>query len=170
MSKLVAPKKPNPPRLVCKPDKPTEYYVKNDYKYVTYLDSVGYNQVIDLLEKNLVSNGYEVYNIKEEFISIEIEQDSYGDYSKAELLICYNGEVKRKKTQLELDYENKLYEKNLNKYKKDLETYKIKYKEYQEKNKVYLKEKKEYDRLLSELDRENKIKLFNKLKKELGET
>lgn len=171
MKKLVEPKKPRKPPIPCKPLEPSPYETVNYICCKTFSETIDYKDVLSLMKKYLVDNNYEIVEFKEECVSIEIEQDHYDyeGYSKAELIISYNSELRRKRSESEFEFLMDTYKKNLKVFEKNKEKYDFKIKEFEEKNKIYLERKKIYDNELAKLTRDQKLKLFQKLKKELGE-
>jgi hypothetical protein len=163
--KLVEPKKPRKPSEPYKPlypEKPDEFeYIQNSFE-------LGFS--LNLLEV------CEKLNIKfEELDPTKLTISYDGGYDGGYTTISHESKVEVKKPDHTIKFELSIYEHNVRKYGSRLKQYEkkmVRYNEemkaYNDKMKVYNEEMKVYNQKLKELQNQEKLETFNKLKKELG--
>ena len=160
MNKLVEPKKPYKPSKPSLPSPPSEYdYIRNSFE----ANSNDIYNLLDICEKLNV----DLITLDPKKLIFEFENYSDYDYSESRLTVSYDENIKVKKSQYVIDYENKNYQKALKAHSKKVKTYEAKLEKYNNDIKVYNVNKKEYDKQMEEADMARKIEMFNKLKKEL---
>lgn len=158
----VKPRKPSEPYKPPVPQKPDEFeYIQNSFE-------LGFS--VNLLEV------CEKLNIKfEELDPTKLTISHDGGYDGGYTTISHDSKIEVKKPDHTIKFELAQYENNvknhnskLKKYEKMMVKYNEEIKVYNDKMKAYNEEMKVYNHKLKELQNQQKLDTFNRLKKELG--
>lgn len=158
----VKPRKPSEPYKPPVPQKPDEFeFIPNKFDLHTSMN------LLEICQK--LNIDFTTLNPEDLFI------DHYDDYGGGYTTIYHATNIKVKKSDHTFKWEIANYEKDvknynskLKKYEKKMEKYNEEMKVYDEQMKVYKEEVKAYNQKMKELQAQEKLEMFNKLKKELG--
>jgi len=175
------PIKPRKPSLPYCPQKPVmvsdtnEVYISKNYSSFDGDLKDLLNDFINHLKLNKNISNEEINNISISDIRVKLYYECYYENSDFDFTLTYKKPLYIKKTTEELRFDEVRYKDDMKKYNSKLNYYNKSKKRYDEQMIIYNKKleeynnnKLEYDKIKQEKEKEEKIKLFNKLKKELN--
>lgn len=171
----IKPRKPSEPYCPVEPQKPSN--VKECFIAKTYSSFDGNLQTLlndfivycKMSNKNVSEDSITVADIK-----VKLYYECYYENSEFEFTLTYNKPILEEKTHQEKLLDERIYNDSVKQYKSRLNYYKKAKAKYDNQMVLYLEKLKEYNekmiefkKLKKEQERQQKLKLFNDLKKEL---
>lgn len=162
MQKPTKPSKPSEPK---RPEVPSSYRLVHHSMNINDHCNCNLNELLSLY-KDFIKKSYPNFDVEQlNFNNVFISIDNYGDYdcNNTDVKLIYQDGIKVEKNDYEKKLDDKRYKKELNKYEKKLAEHPNKLKAYSAKLEKYKKELE----LFESKEKQEKIALFEKLKKEL---